>query len=194
MIKKLLLVMALITFSFLAFSQGDDFIHIPGCTSDGTMISNIINVRVHQWIDLTWDATPYHICDSELNLEYADDGYVLLSIEYASNEDVQVSVDFPDPYFRDEFNTILQNITIYFFVKSIDATTNEDSYFQINYVLGDLTRMGTDTSLPVFLPEVSQGSILFTINTITSDPGSLETPAGVYHLPVRITFNPTVEW
>ncbi|ACJ76034.1 hypothetical protein THA_1596 [Thermosipho africanus TCF52B] len=191
--KIIIFMLSLLAISLLATTQGN-FIHVSGCTSTSTELSNSIDVRVHQWIDLTWDATPYHICDKETNDQYFDDGFVLLSVEYFSNADVQVSVDFPDPHFRNEFLEILENISIYFFVKSIDAVSNQDSYFQFNYNMGDLTRMGTDTTIPVNLPLVSQGSILFTVNTVTSDPGPYETPAGVYHLPVRFTFNPTVSW
>ncbi|ABR31100.1 hypothetical protein SU69_06335 [Thermosipho melanesiensis] len=183
----------LLLFFTLSFATSNTTIHASGCSWESLELSNEINIRVHQWLDLTWDATPFVICDKETNELYYDDGFVLLSVGYDSNASLNISIDFPDPRFRNELGDILENISIYFFVKSFDAI-NEESYFQFNYNLGDLTRMGTDTSLPVWLPEAMNGVILFTLNTVTSDPGSLETPAGIYHLPVRIVFYPTVTW
>ncbi|SHH58541.1 hypothetical protein [Thermosipho atlanticus] len=190
---KILVLTFVLILALVGVSQVN-VLHVPGCDWESTDLTHEIDTRVHQWIDITWDATPYHVCDKETNDVYLEDGFVLLQMSYFSNADVQVSIDFPDPYFRDEWGGVLENISIYFFVKSTDAESNEDSYIQFNYNMGDLTRMGTDTTIPVWLPEASIGDIVFTINVLTSDPGPYETPAGVYYLPVRFTFNPTVSW
>ncbi|MCD6105185.1 MAG: hypothetical protein J7J43_05370, partial [Thermosipho sp. (in: Bacteria)] len=62
-IRKYVILALISVLSLFAFSvQGLD-LHVPGCSWESTDLTHEVDVRVHQWIDITWDATPYHICD-----------------------------------------------------------------------------------------------------------------------------------
>ncbi|MBO8160446.1 MAG: hypothetical protein H0Z24_02320 [Thermosipho sp. (in: Bacteria)] len=183
---KIIVLILVFLLSLFGFSQATETLHVPGCSWESTDLTLELDVRVHQWIDITWEATPYHLCDATF-IVYEETGFVFFYLFYDSNATVIVTVDFPDPHFRDDLGSILDNISIEFFIKEISGE-NEDSYLQATYNWGTLL---TIPGVPLTLPDAMTAEIIISLDTLTSNN---DTPAGIYHLPVVFTFNPTVSW
>jgi hypothetical protein len=187
MIKKFMVFVILLFLPLIFLGLDPPGIHVPGCTWESTELTNEIDVRVHQWIDLTWDATPYHICDYGYLEPYQEEGFVFFYLLFDSNATVVVTVDFPDPHFKDDLGNILDRISLEFFLKERYGL-NEQSILQATYNWGSLL---TSPGVPLTIGNAMVAEIIISMDTLTVDKDAV---AGVYHLPVVFTFNPTVSW
>ena len=194
MIKKFFLFILILLLSVSLFGignhvqdNGDFDLHVPGCSWESTDLTHEVDVRVHQWIDITWDATPYHICDYGYIEPYQEEGFIFFSLFYDSNATVVVTVDFPDPHFKDDLGSILDGISLEFFLKE-KVGANENSILQATYNWGSLL---TSPGVPLTIGNAMVAEIIISMDTLTVDP---DAPAGIYHLPVLFTFSPTVYW
>ncbi|WP_231109725.1 hypothetical protein [Thermosipho melanesiensis] len=138
--RKKLVIIILFSVLLISYAQTTS-VHKSGNDWTNFTLSNDIDVRVYQWFDITWNSTPLNIRDKETYVQYVDNGFKFLEINYNSNSELKVSVDFPYGTFKNSFGKALENIVIFFFVKS-DISTNENSYFQASYSLDKLILMG----------------------------------------------------
>ncbi|WP_126993261.1 hypothetical protein [Thermosipho globiformans] len=200
MLRKLFFILSFLPF-VIVFSINGPPIHK---SNQAISLSKEIKVDVYQWIDISLESTPIIITDKDYSSSYITDnaeenGSPFFEMSFSSNANVNITLEFLDEYFKDFLGNIIDEFNISFIMKNCNAN-DEDSNLQVNnysnnnsgffhiYVTGDYIK---ENNYTVIFPSASSGKVIMKLlNLDASWTG--KTKAGVYKLPIRFTFNPTV--
>lgn len=176
LIKKSFLIILIIIFSILIFSNSPPIQHERGNNID--LQQNMI-MNMPAWIDITIEATPYHAC-GKVKEDFHGNNVVnpeLLEMRFTSNCQLIVEISFPTDLFNDSIKVM--------------SSIFSDGKRVGQFLYGDFNNNFRET---ITLPPSDSGIVTFYLDQIITYHSGLETPAGVYTIPVVFTFYPVVSW
>lgn len=134
------------------------------------------------WIDITLSATPYHVCGKNVHDEFHGnnaDAPELLELRYTSNCQLIIQITFPKTYFE-------VSLKVMFSVLFNGHRVGQFLFVNNNF--------NTNFQYTILLPPSDTGVISFLLDQIMTDFAGLDTPAGVYNIPVVFEIIPVVNW
>ena len=174
--KKSHLILLLLLFSMLIFSNIPPNQHASG---NGIDLKENMVMNMPGWIDVTIEATPYHVCGKVKEDFHGNfvNNPELLEMSYTSNCQLIVEISFPSDLFNDSIKLM----------SSIYSKGHKVGQF----LYGDFNNNFREI---ITLPPSDSGIVTFYLDQIITYHAGLETPAGVYTIPVQFTFYPLVSW
>ncbi|MBB6063419.1 hypothetical protein HNP65_001890 [Thermosipho japonicus] len=181
-LKYLTFIFLLLLFSIALSQNAPKSVHTNSL--NGLKIEENIKIRVFQWIDITIESTPIVISQKNFSKFYCN--FKFLEMNFHSNADVKVEVQFLSNSFNNELGELLNNFIIFF-----SRNNSCKSYYYIT--LEDFGVSNINPCKIMRLPKAKSGKFALSLKFVKSDFLG-QTKAGIYKLPIKFTFSPTVKW